>query len=253
MKLTQCRNAMLVIEYAGRKFLIDPVFAEKGTYPPFPSIERADVKNPLHDLPFPADTLAAVDAVIVTHLHPDHFDEEAKQRLDKRLPVFVQNAADCDALLAAGFRNVTVLGEQTAFGDVRLSRTEGRHGYDEAIAQRLGPVCGVVLQSEREKTLYIAGDTVWCEPVAQAIARYAPSVIVLNAGGNSARELQLIMGKHDVLRVHEAAPAAQLVAVHMEAYNHWTVSREALRAFAEEHGFAAALSVPEDGESAAFA
>lgn len=36
MNIKQIRNATLIIEYAGKKFLVDPVFADKGTYPPFP-------------------------------------------------------------------------------------------------------------------------------------------------------------------------------------------------------------------------
>ncbi|EIA25400.1 Putative secreted protein [Candidatus Arthromitus sp. SFB-2] len=30
-----------------------------------------------------------VDAVIITHLHIDYFDEEAKQQLPKNVPIYV--------------------------------------------------------------------------------------------------------------------------------------------------------------------
>jgi len=32
MKFQQLRNATLIIEYAGKKFLIDPMLAEKGLF-----------------------------------------------------------------------------------------------------------------------------------------------------------------------------------------------------------------------------
>lgn len=35
MKIQQIRNATLIIEYAGTRFLIDPLLAEKGAYPGF--------------------------------------------------------------------------------------------------------------------------------------------------------------------------------------------------------------------------
>lgn len=35
MKITHIRNATLLVEYEGKTFLIDPMLAEKGTYPPF--------------------------------------------------------------------------------------------------------------------------------------------------------------------------------------------------------------------------
>lgn len=46
MVVRQIRNATLFIDYAGLKFLIDPVFAQKATYPPFPSLLRAEEYNP---------------------------------------------------------------------------------------------------------------------------------------------------------------------------------------------------------------
>ena len=34
MKITQIRNATLIIEYAGKRFLIDPMLGPKGSFPP---------------------------------------------------------------------------------------------------------------------------------------------------------------------------------------------------------------------------
>src|SRR4051812_25027085 len=79
MNIQQIRNATIVVEYAGKKFLIDPMLAEKGTYPPFPQSLRQDQYNPLVSLPISIDTIINnVDAVILTHLHLDHWDDTAK-------------------------------------------------------------------------------------------------------------------------------------------------------------------------------
>lgn len=233
MKITQCRNATLIIHYAGKKILVDPAFAGKGTYPPFPSLERRSERNPLYDLPVPVSEMTDVDAVIVTHMHLDHFDREAGEQLPKHLPVFVQNEEDRQAMLSTGFQNVTVLTEHTVFASILLCKTGGQHGYDEEIRRRLGPVCGVVMQNETEETLYLAGDTVWCRDVEKALERYAPSVIIVNAGANSALDRQLIMGKEEITRIHAKAADAKIVATHMEAYNHWTLSRKELKEYAK--------------------
>ena len=55
MVVRQIRNATLFIDYAGLKFLIDPVFAQKATYPPFPSLLRAEEYNPLVDFTVPIE------------------------------------------------------------------------------------------------------------------------------------------------------------------------------------------------------
>ena len=173
--------------------------------------------------------------------------------LPRHLTVFVQNETDREALHAQKFENVEILSDTTTFHGIRLYKTRGQHGADEQLAQRMGPVCGVVLQSEQEQTLYIAGDTVWCGEVADAIALYRPTVIILNAGGNNLLGTPLIMGTEDVRQVHLAAPDAQLVATHMEAYNHWAVSRAELREFAVQHRFDHRLLIPADGETVSVA
>lgn len=250
MIVKQIRNATMLIHYAGIQFLVDPVFAKKGTYPPFPSILRGEECNPLVELPVSIEEICHPDAVIITHLHRDHFDKEAAEHLEKSLPVFVQDTKDQEIVQNYGFHDVRVLDANTDFRGIALAKTGGQHGYvGKEDLERLGNVCGVVFRSDLEKTLYLAGDTIWNEDVSNAIEAYDPLVIILNAGANSAMDKQLIMGKEDVHFVYEKSPKAHIIATHMEAENHWVLSRAELRAFAKEQGFADQLMIPEDGES----
>src|SRR5262245_2134268 len=109
MKIQQIRNATLVIEYAGTKFLIDPLLAEKGTYPGFEGTANSHLFNPTAALPLPMDEILNVDAVIVTHTHPDHWDEAAKALLPKHLPVFAQHEQDRELIKSQGFTDVRLL------------------------------------------------------------------------------------------------------------------------------------------------
>src|SRR5690606_25770469 len=130
-----------------------------------------------------------------------------------------------------------------------LIKTQGEHGHGD-ILKMAGLVCGVVFQHEDEKTLYVAGDTVWYEGVQEAIDAHQPEIIVLNAGDNQFLEGgSLVMSKEDVQQTHKAAPKAVLIASHMEAVNHWSLSREELKQYAVEHGFSHKLHVPQDGEA----
>lgn len=253
MKITQIRNATLLVEYAGKTFLVDPFLADKGSYPPFPNSLRQDQNNPLADLPMPADQIIQdVDAVIVTHLHLDHFDEAAKNILPKDMKMFVQNEADAGEVSSAGFQQVEVLREETRFEGVMLTKTKGEHGRGE-ILKLAGQVCGVVFRHPDEKTLYIAGDTVWYEAVRETIEAYKPEVIVVNGGDNQFLEGgSLVMGKDDIYEVHQAAPQAAIVASHMEAVNHWTLSRKELKEFVHEKGMTSHVFVPDDGEAYTF-
>lgn len=252
MNIHQIRNATMVVKYAGKKFLIDPMLSEKGTYPPFPNSVRQDQNNPLVSLPASIEEMINVDAVIVTHLHIDHFDDAAKEALPKEIKMFVQNEEDAGEVKKAGFQNVEVLQEDTAFEGIQLIKTKGEHGRGD-ILKLAGLVCGVVFKHQDEKTLYVAGDTVWYEAIQETLDAHKPEIIVVNGGDNQFLEGgSLVMGKDDIYEVHKAAPHAKIISVHMEAVNHWTLSREELKSFAEEKGFSTSLLVPEDGESYTF-
>ncbi|WP_195536586.1 MBL fold metallo-hydrolase [Bacillus paralicheniformis] len=253
MNIQQIRNATLIVEYAGKKFLIDPMLAEKGAYPPFPNTPRQDQNNPLVELPTSVDNIInKIDAVIVTHLHYDHWDEAAKEVLPKDIKLFSQNEEDAKEIRNAGFKNVEVLTKDTVFEGIHLIKTKGEHGRGEVL-KLAGLVCGVVFKHESEKTLYVAGDTVWYEGVQEEIDTHQPEIIVVNGGDNQFYEGgSLIMGKEDIYETHKAAPNAKIIVSHMEAVNHWGLSKEELKSFIHEKGISSHVLVPEDGESYSF-
>ncbi|AKS08526.1 MBL fold metallo-hydrolase [Pseudomonas trivialis] len=258
--LQQIRNATVKISYGGTTFLIDPMLAKKGTYPGFEHTYRSNLRNPLVDLTeSPADVISGVDAVIVTHTHLDHWDDAAQKALPKDIPLFAQHEEDARLIRSQGFKDVRVLTDEAEFGGVKINKTGGQHGTDEmyavpALAKPLGEAMGVVFQAPGYKTLYLAGDTVWREEVDQAIEKYHPEVIVLNAGKAkmTGYEGAIIMGEEDVLRASQAAKNAKIVAVHMDAINHMSLTREELRTYVKKQGIETRVEIPEDGASLAF-
>jgi hypothetical protein len=115
-------------------------------------------------------------------------------------------------------------------------RTPAQHGFGE-IAEALAPVSGFVLDD-----LYLAGDTVWYDGVAETFERHRPRVAVVNAAGACFLEGGLIvMGVDDVREVVARVPV--VVAVHLEALNHCLLRRDDLR------NALPSVLVPEDGET----
>ena len=255
MQLTQIRNATLKLDYAGVRFLIDPMLADKEAWPGFPGTARSHLRNPLVALPVSVDTLLDVDVIIVTHTHQDHWDEAAQQLIPKDKVIYTQNESDASLIRSQGFTAVSVLADTNVIAGVNVVKTDGQHGSDEAyaipeVAERLGDACGLVFSAEGEKTLYIAGDTIWVPPYVSSLKKYAPDVVVLNSGCATVDGIgAIIMGKEDALRTLEILPAATLVASHMEAVNHCLLSRAELRAYTAENGLQQKVRVPEDGET----
>ena len=132
MKLHQIRNATLLVTYGGTRFLVDPYLADKDAYPGFKGTVNSEIRNPRVPLSTLMDAILNFDALILTHLHPDHFDAAAIELLPRDKPVFVQDYSDAELIKAMGFEDVRPLGIETTFGNVTLSRTRGQHGTDEA-------------------------------------------------------------------------------------------------------------------------
>jgi len=259
-QVQQIRNATVKITYGDTTFLIDPMLAKQGAYPGFDGTYRSELRNPLVGLPMPAeDVIDDTDAVIVTHTHLDHWDAAAQALLPKDIPLFAQHQADAAMIREQGFTNVRILSDKAEFDGVTLSRTGGQHGTDEMyaspeVAAALGDVMGVVFQAPGQETLYLVGDTIWRDEVDQALDEYDPKIVVLNAGQamRSDYDDPLIMGKEDVLRATQTAPEATVVATHMDAINHMSLTREALREYVQAVGIEDHVVIPADGEVISF-
>jgi L-ascorbate metabolism protein UlaG (beta-lactamase superfamily) len=234
VRLTLVRNATVVLELAGHRFLVDPMLDDVGARPPIQGT-RNPVPNPTVPLPFPAEEVVhGVDAVVVTHRHRDHLDTRAEELLPRDVPVFCQ-PEDEEALRELGL-DARSVDAGLDWDGVRITRTPARHGSGR-MAELMAPVSGFVLDD-----LYLAGDTVWYEGVEETIEHYAPRVAVVHAGGAEFEEGGLIvMGINDVRKVATRVPA--VVAVHMEALNHCYLTRAELRAALPD------VLVPNDGET----
>jgi L-ascorbate metabolism protein UlaG (beta-lactamase superfamily) len=161
-----------------------------------------------------------LDAVIVTHLHRDHFDDTAARLLPRDVPVFCQPEDEARLNdLALLTRPVEAVLD---WGGLPITRTAGEHGSG-ATARLLGPVSGFVLGDP-----YVAGDTIRCDHVEAAIAANEPRVAVVNGSGARFHDSgPLVMTTDQIRRVTARVPV--VVVVHLEAINHCLETRAQVR------------------------
>jgi len=244
MQIQLIRNATLRINYAGKQFVIDPYLAAKHSLPSYTGASP----NPLVELPVPAESvIAGAEMVVVSHLHSDHFDAEAARLLPKELEIYCQPGDEAE-IAGKGFSNVKAVAEKLEWQGMRITCTEGQHGSGSVLAD-MGKVSGFVFEAEGEPTVYWVGDSIWYPAVAKTIERFKPDVIVTHSSGAMwGDSVLIVMNAAQTVEVCRAAPKSVVVATHMEALDHGTVSRKALRDYAEGQGVSAEqLLIPTDG------
>lgn len=249
MKMQLIRNATLRLTYAGHTFLIDPYLADKHAYEPYVGQSR----NPTCDLPIPAqEVIKDIEMVIVSHLHSDHFDEEAQRLISDDMHIFCE-PGDVTTIMEQGFTNVKPIQHMIQWENITIRRTPGQHGIGEW-AERLGPVSGFILESDDEPTVYWMGDTIWYDEVKDIVKDVQPDVIITHSSGAVLGDSDpIVMDAQQTVAVAETASPAIVVATHMDALDHGTVTRISLRTYAHEKGISEdRLLIPEDGETLIF-
>ena len=247
MELRLLRNATMRIRYGGSLFLTDPLLAPKLSMKSY----TGRSPNPLVDLPIsPEEALAGAEMLLLSHIHSDHFDGTAQRLVPKSMPIHCQSA-DLGRLSELGFSDLRPVETEASFGAMRIVRVPGSHGLG-AVLEDMGTVSGYVLSSPGEPTVYWAGDTVLYDEVYRIVDRHHPDLIVTHSSGavwGERRDL-ILMDAAQTVELVRYASRATVIAVHLEALDHGTVTRADLARARDEAGIdAARLLIPRDGET----
>lgn len=256
MKLTQLRNATLIVEAGTHRVLVDPMLAPAGAIPALKYATARRRRNPLVDLPPGTDQrLNTVTHALITHCQKGHFDHldraGAKWLRQRGIAVFCMEG-DADFLSGKGL-TVRPLRENTRqpFLGGWVTPVPCLHGRG-LVGRMMAHGHGYHLEWPDEPSLYLAGDTLLTDTVRQHLRERRPAVTVIPAGG-ARFDLggDIIMGREAALQVARLS-AGRVVANHLEALDHCPVSRAELRDARDRAGLRQQLLIPEDGETLVF-
>jgi L-ascorbate metabolism protein UlaG (beta-lactamase superfamily) len=160
--LTFIGTATTLIELGRFRLLTDPNFLHRGqrAYLGKGLWSRRSTEPALS----PAE-LPPLDAVLLSHLHGDHFDRVARAELDRSAPVLTTPSAagrlERWGFSAAGMRSWEQIVLQEGDESLTITSVPGIHARG-ALASLLPPVMGTVLEHAvggHVRRIYISGDT----------------------------------------------------------------------------------------------
>ncbi|WP_026453010.1 MBL fold metallo-hydrolase [Saccharomonospora iraqiensis] len=231
--LTFIGNATALLRLGPFTVLTDPNFLHRGQW--------VHIGHGLHTrrrtepAAQPAD-LPGLDAVLLSHLHGDHFDRVARRELSRDLPIVTTPHA-ARALGRAGFRDTRDLRtwhHHTLTRDgagLTVTAVPARHSGTVLDHLLLPPVMGSVLEyrpapdAGRDETLrlYLSGDTMPHRTLRPIHERFPDlDVAVLHLGGTRVLGLWLSMNdRHGADLLQLLRPGA-VVPVHHDDYGLFT-------------------------------
>ncbi len=256
-RLTFVGNATTLLRLGGFTLLTDPNFIRAGqrAYLGYGLFSKR-LRNPalgVEDLP-------DLDAVVLSHLHGDHWDGVAERGLPRETLVVTTPAA-ARTLARRGFATLGLRtwdphelrrGDQT----LRITSLPGRHG-PRGVHRLLPPVMGSLLDLEvagtRRVRIYLSGDTL-CVPELREIARRCPGIdaAVVHLGGTRLlRRVLVTMDHRHGADLVELLDPRRVVPVHHDDYTVFTSPLSDFTAEARRRGFGDVVTPVERGAEVA--
>ncbi|HEY0938407.1 MAG TPA: MBL fold metallo-hydrolase [Trebonia sp.] len=258
-QITFIGTATTVISFAGFTILTDPNFLHRG--------DRAYLGLGLSTrrLTEPAQSigqLPALDFIVLSHHHGDHFDWIAARDLDHDLPVVTEPHA-ARKLRSQGFRSPVGLStwqSQTfSRGDtqVRVTSVPAKHA-PRPLGYALPPVMGSVLdfsrRGQRLLRLYITGDTLLHDGISAISRRFAPiDLCLIHLGGTRIAGILLTMDGRQGAEALRVIGPREAIPVHYDDYTVFKSPLADFRQAVKDAGLSVRIRYLDRGESAPLA
>jgi L-ascorbate metabolism protein UlaG (beta-lactamase superfamily) len=244
LSITLIGGPTALIEIDGFRLLTDPTFDGPGAYQ-LPHVKLEKLAGPA----LGADRIGEIDAVLLSHdQHSDNLDHSGKDFLAKAKRVLTTEAGakrlgrHAEGLAPWATTELVKNGKS-----ITVTATPARHG-PAGIEPLSGDVIGFVLSPKDASPIYISGDTVWYDGVAEVARRFKARVVLPFAGAAQTRgPFHLTMDTNDTIETARAFPDAVIVPVHTDGWAHFRQNAQDLRASFDTLGFGKRLKLLEPG------
>jgi L-ascorbate metabolism protein UlaG (beta-lactamase superfamily) len=256
--LTFVGTATVLVQVAGFRFLTDPNFLHAGDHAHLGyGLRSKRLTEPAISL----DEVGAVDFILLSHHHGDHFDHVVERDLDRGMPIITEPSSAAK-LRAKGFRAVHQVRTWQTFTVrrgvewLRITAMPGRHAprmLQPFLPHVMGSMVDVGTGDDRWYRMYITGDTLLIDELAE-IPRRCPGVdlCLIHLGGTRIGGVLLTMDARQGVRLLELVEPREAIPIHFDDYTVFKSPLDDFRALADRSGLRTEVRYLERGETYRF-
>jgi L-ascorbate metabolism protein UlaG (beta-lactamase superfamily) len=233
LRVTYIGGPTAVFDWGGLRLLTDPGFDPPGGQYKTGAVVLTKTAGPA----LTPESLGRIDAVLLSHDHHyDNLDHSGRKFVAGAKRVLTTPAGaerlGGHAVGLANWQSIDLPAQETRV--LWVTGTPARHGPS---GLDRGPVAGFAMAFTYapNQAVYVSGDTVWYEGVAEVARRFDVRMAVLFMGAARVPAVgpePLTMTAEDGIKAASAFPNATVIPLHYEGWAHFTESREVIaRAF----------------------
>jgi L-ascorbate metabolism protein UlaG (beta-lactamase superfamily) len=250
LRITWIGHSSILIEIDGKRILTDPVWSERASF------SKSFGPKRFFEAPIALDDLPALDAIIVSHDHYDHFDEATiKHFINLSVPFYTSLGVGFylekwgiakDRITEMDWGDTAKLGD-----DMTITTTPTRHFSGRGITHRNETLWSAFVIKGNKHNIFFGADSGWFEGFADIGEAYGPfDLTMLEIGAYGKNWPDIHMGPDHASNAHLALKGGLMMPIHWGTFNlalhAWYEPIERLQQLAKEKQIR--LFAPEPGQ-----
>lgn len=242
-------HSTVLLKLEGKFWLTDPVFAERASPFSFAGPKR------FHAPPIAREDLPEIEAVILSHDHYDHLDQETVLALEPKVKRYLTPLGVGDRLLDWGIAadKVTQLDwwDELQIGSLTWIATPARHFSGRSLWDRNSTLWSSWVAITPTTRLFFSGDSGYFEGFKMIGERFGPfDLTLIENGAYNQAWADIHMQPEQTVQTHLDLGGKHLLPIHNGTFDlslhAWTEPLERIRQITGERGIS--LSTPRFGE-----
>ena len=242
-------HSTLLMKLRGRFFITDPVFSERAS-----PVQWAGPKR-FHQPPLSIEQLPPITAVILSHDHYDHLDEDAIRQLADKTECFLTTLGVGDRLIQWGIPAAKVRQldwwQETEVAGTRFAATPTQHFSGRSLFDSNSTLWASWVIMEPDLRIFFSGDSGYFDGFRQIGERYGPfDLTLMETGAYNVNWPSVHMQPEESLQAHLDVRGRVLLPIHNGTFDlsshDWEEPFQRIVALAQAKGVP--VSTPQMGE-----